>query len=299
MKRFDPNEKCYSVYVHIFPNGKLYIGSTRQVPIYRWRRGGGYKNCKTMSDAINEFGWDNIQHIVLFDGLDQSTAMEIEKALIQKYDTRNPENGYNTKSGGQFFNDHSEEFIDSLRERMLGNTYGVGRKMSESHRAALSRANLGHHRPSSFTGRKHTEETKRKISEQHKEMWKNPEYRAKIMAHRPDFSGKNNPRYGAVVSEETRKKISQANKGICRPSREHLERIWAMNSKAVICFGLDGTRIAEYPSAKAAAKAIGANPTNVTFCCKNPHRTCRGYKWRYKEVVDADRCGQGAEAREA
>lgn len=40
------NEKKYdgySVYAHIFPNGKIYIGATRQEPKRRWSGGCGYK----------------------------------------------------------------------------------------------------------------------------------------------------------------------------------------------------------------------------------------------------------------
>lgn len=51
----------YSVYVHVFPNGKLYIGATRQEPKKRWRGGGGYRNQKAMHEAILKYGWDNIK----------------------------------------------------------------------------------------------------------------------------------------------------------------------------------------------------------------------------------------------
>ena len=33
----------YSVYKHTFPNGKVYIGITKQNPLKRWRNGTGYK----------------------------------------------------------------------------------------------------------------------------------------------------------------------------------------------------------------------------------------------------------------
>lgn len=36
-------ERCYYVYKHIFPNGKVYIGITCKKPIYRWNNGNGYK----------------------------------------------------------------------------------------------------------------------------------------------------------------------------------------------------------------------------------------------------------------
>ena len=290
MKQFDKSEKNYSVYAHVFPNGKIYIGSTRQVPLYRWRRGCGYKNCKIMSDAINQFGWDNIQHVVLMENLDNQTAMVVEKELIKKYHTQDPEFGYNTKNGGQFFTDHSEEFIDTLRKRMIGNTFSAGRKMSDSHREALPKANKGHHRPGK-KGWHHTDDTKKMLSSIAKKRWENQAYREKVIANLPDVSGKNNPRYGKPVSDETRRKISVANTGRRMPPesrRRQAEKIsvpvYALNQSMQI--------VAEYPSIKKAAGEIGACTTNIGFCCRNHGRTCHGYYWRYKEAFDADRCGQ-------
>ena len=38
----------YTVYCHIFPNGKRYVGITKQKPEYRWDNGNGYRNCTKM-----------------------------------------------------------------------------------------------------------------------------------------------------------------------------------------------------------------------------------------------------------
>ena len=282
-------ENHYSVYAHVFPNGKLYIGATRQKPIYRWRRGCGYRNTKNMNKAIKEFGWDSIKHVVLMENIDKETAMEIEKELIKKYDTQNPEHGYNTKNGGQSFGEHSEEFLESLKNRMIGNTYSAGRKMSEEHKRALIESQKNRKPTRSFLGHKHSESSKELMSKLAKERWKDPEYRAKEMASRPDFSGDKNPRYGKPVSEETRRKISLANKGKC-PTKEHLEKLWSANSKGVYCIDSDGKIVAEYKSIKEAAESVGACSANIGFCCKNPNRTCRKYYWRFKEIFDVDRC---------
>ena len=280
----------YSVYVHIFPDGKLYIGATRQKPIYRWRRGGGYKNTQTLNKAINDAGWDNIQHIVLADGLDHATAMIMEKELIKKYKTQDPEHGYNFKNGGQSFGQHSDEFLRALKARMNGNTFSAGRKMSESHKKALADANRRRKHGKTFLGHKHTEEAKAIMSQKARERWENPEYRAKEMSHKRSMKGANNPRYGAVVSEDTRRKISEANKGKCRPSREHLERIWENNSKAIVCLNSNNEVVAQYNSIVEAAKAVEAHEANIGFCCRNKNRHCHGYLWRYKEEYYADRC---------
>lgn len=88
----------YTVYVHKFPNGKNYVGLTKQPVESRWGSHGlGYKK-QPIYNAIQEFGWDNIQHIVLKDGLTFDKAQELEKQKIIEYDSIN--NGYNVSPGG-------------------------------------------------------------------------------------------------------------------------------------------------------------------------------------------------------
>ena len=64
-----------------------------------------------------------------------------------------------------------------------------------------------------FLGRKHTEESKLKISKSQKGKILSEETKRKISENHADFSGKNHPLYGKHHSEETRKKISKSNKG--------------------------------------------------------------------------------------
>lgn len=98
-------EKNYSVYVHVFPNNKCYVGITRQDVNDRWQNGEGYKS-QPVYDAIKEYGWKNIQHIVLFTNLTQQEACEKEKELIIKLDAI--ENGYNITTGGSIGSSPSE-----------------------------------------------------------------------------------------------------------------------------------------------------------------------------------------------
>lgn len=92
-------ENNYCIYVHLFPNNKAYVGLTKQVPATRWGHDGvGYKG-QPVYEAIEEFGWDNIQHIIIQDHLGFKAAQELEVEMIQKYDSIN--NGYNMTPGGQ------------------------------------------------------------------------------------------------------------------------------------------------------------------------------------------------------
>ena len=66
--------KKYVVYMHIVPNGKKYIGITSQNINRRWQKGKGYWSIEYFTIAINKYGWDNIQHIILFDNLSKTEA---------------------------------------------------------------------------------------------------------------------------------------------------------------------------------------------------------------------------------
>ena len=90
----------YKLYVHICPNGKRYYGITKQEPKRRWLSGAGYRNNQYFFRAINKYGWDNIEHIVLFDSLTEHEAKELEQYMIQWYNTANYKYGYNQSLGG-------------------------------------------------------------------------------------------------------------------------------------------------------------------------------------------------------
>ena len=89
----------WSIYLHAFPDGMHYSGQTCMPPEDRWRRGEGYKdNPKGMYKAIQEYGWDNIQHIILKQVNSLEEADYWEQYYIRQYNCI--ENGYNTETGG-------------------------------------------------------------------------------------------------------------------------------------------------------------------------------------------------------
>lgn len=92
---------CYSVYVHIFPNGKKYFGITSNKPKKRWNYGVGYRDQPVIYHAIKKYGWNNIKHIILYENLTKGQACEKEKKLIKKFNTTNRKNGYNVSFGGE------------------------------------------------------------------------------------------------------------------------------------------------------------------------------------------------------
>lgn len=97
----------------------------------------------------------------------------------------------------------------------------------------------------SFHSCKHSEETKRKMSEAQ--------------------TGEKHPLYGKHHSEETRKKISDS-----KPK------------KPVLQFSKNGEFIAEYPSAHEAERQTGCYNGSICQCCKGKRKSCGGYIWKYK-----------------
>lgn len=110
---------------------------------------------------------------------------------------------------------------------------------------------------------------------------------------------------GKHLSEETRKKISEAHKGKTgykwtpeqkelasiakrgeknpnyeKPMRE-ASRVALLKAHEVPVIKIDGATETCYRSAKIAGDMNGVDNCNITRCCKGQRATAGGYKWRY------------------
>lgn len=77
-----PKTTGYYVYKHILPNAMYYPGMSKQQPCNRWRPS-AYKDC-SLYPYIEQFGWDNIEHVIVSDGLTKEEAEQLENQLIQE-----------------------------------------------------------------------------------------------------------------------------------------------------------------------------------------------------------------------
>lgn len=165
----------FVLYLHIAPNGKKYFGITGRTPKQRWSNGNGYKR-QDFYEAIEEFGWDNIEHYVLADDLTELEARMFEVMTIAIYNTRNPLYGYNSSPGG-----------------------GI---LSEEARKKISEASKG---------RVHSEETKQKISEAHKGKVCSEEHRLNISKGRKGkYIGSESPNSKTVICLTTKQLFGSA-----------------------------------------------------------------------------------------
>lgn len=129
--------KTWTIYEHISPSGKIYIGITSHKNInQRWRNGNGYVGCKLFYRAIEKYGWDNIGHNIIATGLGEYTAKNMEKDLISYYKSKNI--SYNITDGGDGIIGvpHTEK-----QKEMVGNIWRnknipgeIRIKMSNSHK---------------------------------------------------------------------------------------------------------------------------------------------------------------------
>ena len=120
--------KEFYIYCHINKiNNKKYIGQTCQKPKKRWNYGRGYINCPRFYSAIQHYGWDNFEHLILESGLTFEEADIKEKYYISLYQTQNPEKGYNMTSGGNtlvsYYQDekHKKEQSDRRKQYFKDN----------------------------------------------------------------------------------------------------------------------------------------------------------------------------------
>lgn len=143
------NNNTYCIYVHIFPNGKRYVGQTCVDPDIRWRNGTRYSGL--MKKAIDKYGWENIVHEILFTELNADQANEIEREIIKQMRTTNPDYGYNITSGGDGYRgaSHSEKTRKILREKAHKQWERQKKEgytpppITEEHRKHLSESHIG------------------------------------------------------------------------------------------------------------------------------------------------------------
>ena len=151
-------ENNYTVYMHIFPNNKKYIGITSKKIKQRWESGTGYKNQRLMFRAIEKYGWNNIEHKILYTNLSKKEAEQKEIELIEQYKSNNSNYGYNIENGGNSIGKHSKETRlkisiankgrknFKIREVNKGNKYCLGRTLSEETKKKISDSHKGKHK---------------------------------------------------------------------------------------------------------------------------------------------------------
>ena len=92
-------KSCWSVYEHISPSGKIYVGITSKKCSSRWgnsgkryltRQSNGDYSHRYFAPAILKYGWDNFQHIIIATSLKEEEAKALEIKLMEEMEDLEP-----------------------------------------------------------------------------------------------------------------------------------------------------------------------------------------------------------------
>lgn len=265
-------DNTWTVYMHIFPNNKRYIGITKLRVKKRWKRGNNYRQQSVIWNAIQKYGWNNIEHIVVEQGLTKEQAMQREIELIAQYKTFPPSLGfgYNATSGGETceMSEETKKIISrnskamwqdpEMRKKLLNRQ---SPQWNEEQRRQISERQKGE--KGNMYGKHHTPESKAKLSQ--------------------SLKGNKNC-LGKKASPETKAKLSAIRKGRV-VSAETIEKTRRKCMKKVLCVE---TGIV-YDSQRIAARTLGLNEAHISECIKGDGRRniCGGFHWkRYNDFPE-------------
>ena len=98
---FDKKDGICTIYKYSSPSNKVYIGQTWGALRKRsGKNGSNYIECPHFWNAIQKYGWGNFTVENVCYAIDQQDADFWEDHFIEKFDSTNPEKGYNSKKGG-------------------------------------------------------------------------------------------------------------------------------------------------------------------------------------------------------
>jgi len=216
----------YNIYlITNLENKKQYVGITKFSITERF-----YQHTKRgflLTEAIKKYGEDKFS-IELIEEVDTAgRAYELEQYYIEEYNSKVPY-GYNITDGGdgifgwEATKEYRQECSERVKQLHKEKKVGMyGKKHSDETKRKMSEASKGKSKPW-LIGRKFSPETIEKLRQLSLGKIASEETRKKISENHHDVNGKNNPMYGKKHSPETIEKIKQKAKN--RP-----KRIWVNN----------------------------------------------------------------------
>lgn len=281
----------FTVYKHTTPSGKVYIGITSQRLSKRWDNGSGYIDNPYFYKAIKKYGWNNIDHCVIADGLTKEEACKLEISLISKYDSANRKKGYNISTGG----DCPATGVKHTEERRKH----AGEKTKElwadeEYRTRTTEAHKGY---------KPTKEELQKRSEGLKRAHKEGKY------NNVDFSFHRTEKYRKTKSDELKelwkdeahKKVFSENLTRIQHDpearRKAIEQLKITNNKPEIKAKFSGKNNGKskqvqcietgeiYQCIAEASRKTGAPLNSIAMCCRGERKTAGGKHWKFTEAL--------------
>lgn len=265
-------DNTYCVYKHTAPNGKVYIGVTRKKPNRRWNNGKGYIRNKHFYSAIQKYGWGNIKHEIVLEGLTKEQASQGERALIRLHKANDPAHGYNHTSGGY----DGYELNDAQK-----------RAISERAHRQFSDDEF----KTKFDLMMKDPDRRKRVSDGLRQYYQSPEAREKA-----SFAQKKkleDDSYRERLRDAARKRSAD------REYREKLSRVLTKkrnteeykqsvtgernpNAKGVLQYSLDGTLIKRFGSIADACRTCDGDHANIVACASGRIKYAYGFIWVYE-----------------
>lgn len=113
--------------MHIFPNGKTYIGKTIQSLDRRFGKDfAGYTGQQPLWHAIQKYGVENIRTEILYRDIPETELNRLETLYIARWNTHKSGNGYNVTWGGDGFDSTSASEL--AKKRLENGTHNWQKK---------------------------------------------------------------------------------------------------------------------------------------------------------------------------
>lgn len=257
-------------------NGKKYVGQACDIE-ERWRqhkgdlRRGKHYNAHLQS-SWNKYGEKSFSFYVV-ELCDENSLSDREIHYIKELDAFSC--GYNMTQGGEGTrgHHHTEEHKKRMSELYRGRSFSEEtlQKMSAAKKGIpieITEARIAGYKitASKLKGRKFSEEHRGNLSKSLKgrEPWNKGKR----------FPSEYSPMYGKHLSDDAKRKISEANRG-----RKQTEKQRLNHAKKVMC--IDTGEI--FPSIADAARAYGVTVQALSMTLHGKCKTCKKLSWRYAE----------------
>jgi len=285
--------KSWTVYKHISPSGKVYVGISSNIK-NRWAANGYYYHLSdtVFSKALKKYGWSNFQHEIIQENLSKQEACNLEIELIAYYKTKGI--SYNITDGGEGYSGkHSNEHIKHRIDSRIANSdtdylvidrafnYIICKTEREASEVlGGTQRNISHvlRQPIGYTFKKHYIWKHKKgtivdIESIKKQIQKALDVRKQKMSeHAKAISAK-------MVAGSIKQRESLT-------EEEKKERYKKLIRTGKVIQMLNGLVINTFDSAIDAKNALGISSSNILECAKGHRKTAGGFNWKFKKEME-------------